>query len=828
MAGERHPADVVTRDLLGLYQSAGVRLEAIVRDGLAKGLDPSRVGTDAQRAGDSTLGYRRRQLEQAKAILAELDRKGAGASTAIVTRAYSAGVVTIDRTLTRGSLGGKAGVTGTFGRVHVRAVEALAGNLDASLRAASAAARQNIADVFAAADALEGALPANGQVRGVPFLGRRFDDAFRAAALAQVAEGAIALDTRRQVSAALANRLIREGTTTALTGFVDRAGRRWTLESYTAMVARTTTREAMSSSTAARMAEHGIDLVTISQHSHAADLCTPYEGRTFSLSGGDPTYPELDRRPPFHPNCRHVMAPAGANLDEYEAELEAAAGGKPEEELKPVEPDETKPPATRKPGELTDAERIANAETMFGTGSKQHRDALAKWGAKPKPPALADEVARLRAEGLEEQVAKLQRQGLETALVNNAPSKEMGKRALKYHRTKDAKLLEGDDGWLRRYYRLNVEAQAEYADAYAKLAKVGEETFGKIGDLVSRRVDEIGDLAGERRRLKTLAERARRSQSRAGALRRKYVADGASDDTLKAEWLTATTRADERARELVELRAAYQAKRSKALLKVLGDARPGFGTGRIEYEGDARFRELFDDVARYLPKEWVDDGNVGWQGTKLRATIIEGRAEYRPYGSKGRLYAELVVEAGDKPVTLHEYVHHLQSRRAGFKDSAVEFYRRRVTVKGKTLDKKRRLDDDGDVGYRASEVYRGAWSRSYIGKDYGTAAAPGVQGGPNPLEIQTMGIEGLFHGKHRIHTVGEYEPSGDLKWRRSGVERELERARRRVKALNLDASTDREIAKLKDELEFLDRRAELEINGDPDLERYILGLLAAG
>ena len=38
-----------------------------------------------------------------------------------------------------------------------------------------------------------------------------------------------------------------------------------------------------------------------------------YEGRVFSVSGGSDTYPPLatlpNGGPPFHPNCRHNLAP---------------------------------------------------------------------------------------------------------------------------------------------------------------------------------------------------------------------------------------------------------------------------------------------------------------------------------------------------------------------------------------------------------------------------------------------------------------------------------------------------------------------------------------
>jgi hypothetical protein len=76
--------------------------------------------------------------------------------------------------------------------------------------------------------------------------------------------------------------------------FVDRAGRKWSLKSYTQMVARTTTREAVSMGTANRLLENGHDLVTISEHGNVEDECSDYEGKTFSMTGATEGYDVLD------------------------------------------------------------------------------------------------------------------------------------------------------------------------------------------------------------------------------------------------------------------------------------------------------------------------------------------------------------------------------------------------------------------------------------------------------------------------------------------------------------------------------------------------------
>lgn len=152
-------------------------------------------------------------------------------------------------------------------------------------------------------------------------VGRRSEDALRRVQLEEVGRGVAAGSARREVSAAIARRLVEDRVTDALTGVVDRAGRRWQLDTYAEMAARTATREAVTAGTKARLQSAGLDLVTVSQHAGACPICVPFEGQTYSVSGNDPEYDPLGEEPPFHPNCEHVLYPAGANLDRLEAEL---------------------------------------------------------------------------------------------------------------------------------------------------------------------------------------------------------------------------------------------------------------------------------------------------------------------------------------------------------------------------------------------------------------------------------------------------------------------------------------------------------------------------
>jgi hypothetical protein len=326
---DRVPTDLVADDLVDTYTRGAARLEDLIREALRRGLDPRRAQTPDARAGDATAAYRLRQLAAARTILADLQARGPRLAPVAVARSYTAGLVAVDATLD--AIGqARPGVRGTFGGVHQRAVQVLAGNLTRTLTAAVERTGENVETVFARADTLEGALHPTRPMptSALPFIGRRQDDPYRRAALEVIGEQTVSLETRRQVSEALTRRLIDEGTTDALTGFIDRAGRRWPLPVYTEMVARTTTREATSRAVVGRLQDHGHDLVTVSSHPHHADECSGYDGETFSLSGRDPEYPELDQMPPFHPRAvlgDTPVEPVGALLGAVRAVYDGPA-----------------------------------------------------------------------------------------------------------------------------------------------------------------------------------------------------------------------------------------------------------------------------------------------------------------------------------------------------------------------------------------------------------------------------------------------------------------------------------------------------------------------
>lgn len=254
--------------LLVMYQRAAVKL----RRDIARALGTSAI---------ATAGYRQQQLVGVLSMLEQLNRRTRPLATAAAAGPYNAGARAVD-------IAAPSQLPDfTFTGSHLTEARILAANLTTRLGDATA------------------------------LVGRRTDDAFRRVGLERVSQGLLAGEARRDTSAAIVRQLIDEGVTDAVTGFVDRRGARWQLDTYAEMVARTTTREAMSAGTRGRMTETDQDLVTISAHGTEDDLCAEHEGVTYSITGRTAGYPVMtdDDWPPYHPRCLHVATPAAENLD---------------------------------------------------------------------------------------------------------------------------------------------------------------------------------------------------------------------------------------------------------------------------------------------------------------------------------------------------------------------------------------------------------------------------------------------------------------------------------------------------------------------------------
>ena len=146
-------------------------------------------------------------------------------------------------------------------------------------------------------------------LEGITKTGKRFVEmGTRQALVSKIAMGQITGDTRKDISKAIKQELQESG----ITSFIDRGGKGWSLDAYTSMLARTKLTQAHNSGLTNRMLESGYDLVMVSSHFGACELCRPYEGKILSISGRNDAFPSMDDAQAnglFHPNCRHTFAP---------------------------------------------------------------------------------------------------------------------------------------------------------------------------------------------------------------------------------------------------------------------------------------------------------------------------------------------------------------------------------------------------------------------------------------------------------------------------------------------------------------------------------------
>ncbi len=137
------------------------------------------------------------------------------------------------------------------------------------------------------------------------------DEALRQAGLKTTAKKAATGSTVQDMQADLMSELSKDGFMGVQYGEGDGAYQ-VPLETYTAMVARSTTREAGNLARENQLRESGYDLMQMTTHYPTCHVCAALQGRVYSISGKDPRFPPLSKAFPsgyrnVHPNCRHVM-----------------------------------------------------------------------------------------------------------------------------------------------------------------------------------------------------------------------------------------------------------------------------------------------------------------------------------------------------------------------------------------------------------------------------------------------------------------------------------------------------------------------------------------
>jgi hypothetical protein len=174
--------------------------------------------------------------------------------------------------------------------------------------------------------------------------------------------------TRLQAAQAALDRFAQKG----ITGFIDKAGRGWTLESYAEMAMRTSAGRAAVQGHADRLTANGLDLVIVSDAPRECPLCRPHEGKVYSLSGLDPQYPPLEEARAeglFHVNCRHSISAYQPGVTPPMGDVADPEGYRATEQLRYLE---------RKVRESKRLEAAAMDETARLKAMRRKRDYQAK------------------------------------------------------------------------------------------------------------------------------------------------------------------------------------------------------------------------------------------------------------------------------------------------------------------------------------------------------------------------------------------------------------------------------------------------------------------
>ena len=112
--------------------------------------------------------------------------------------------------------------------------------------------------------------------------------------------------TRLQATQTALDRFASQG----ITGFIDKAGRNWTMESYAEMATRTATTNAFKDAKMQTFQDAEIHEFLVSQTGNPCDACDPWEGEVVQDDESEMDYPtisEMEDTGWGHPNCGHTL-----------------------------------------------------------------------------------------------------------------------------------------------------------------------------------------------------------------------------------------------------------------------------------------------------------------------------------------------------------------------------------------------------------------------------------------------------------------------------------------------------------------------------------------
>ena len=143
---------------------------------------------------------------------------------------------------------------------------------------------------------------------------RNVNDAYRDV-MAEAATGLLSgVDTRVTASQKMMDKLAAKG----ITSFTDKAGRKWSMSTYTEMAMRTASAHAAIEGHIQTQQSLGMDLMKVSSIGTTCPICARWQGVVLSISGKTPGYLTVDAARAdglFHPNCKHTLIMYDPELD---------------------------------------------------------------------------------------------------------------------------------------------------------------------------------------------------------------------------------------------------------------------------------------------------------------------------------------------------------------------------------------------------------------------------------------------------------------------------------------------------------------------------------
>jgi hypothetical protein len=147
-----------------------------------------------------------------------------------------------------------------------------------------------------------------------------------------IANGLIVGDPRKVIQARVAKSFAENG----LTSFVTSDDKRLPLDFYSQTVVRTKMRTANTQGAVNRYSENDVTLVKVDEHQPTCHVCAGYGGKVFCPDGSDKRFPD-GPLPPYHPNCRHTVAPYVADFHsegEIQSEINKWKNFKPDKDVR--------------------------------------------------------------------------------------------------------------------------------------------------------------------------------------------------------------------------------------------------------------------------------------------------------------------------------------------------------------------------------------------------------------------------------------------------------------------------------------------------------------